>query len=55
MPMFLKMKMSDKTPCLYTFKMRMKTKTYEINFLIVNRLQLNIFSYKLLVTKKFIP
>ncbi len=35
--------------------MRMKAKTYRINFLSANRLQLNIFSYKLCVTKKTIP
>jgi len=32
--------------------MRMKTKTYEINFVVVKRLWLNIFSCKLFATKK---
>ncbi len=35
--------------------MKMKAKTYGIIFLVVSRLQLNIFSYKLLAIKKFIP
>jgi hypothetical protein len=35
--------------------MRMKAKKYGLNFLITSRLQLNIFSGKQLVTKKFIP
>jgi hypothetical protein len=37
------------------FKIRMKDKTYGINFLGASRLQLNIFSCKQLATKFFIP
>ncbi len=35
--------------------MRMKAKTYGINFLVSNILQLNIFSDKVLAIQKFIP
>jgi hypothetical protein len=35
--------------------MRMKAKTYVINFLVASNLQLKMFSRKWLTTKKFIP
>ncbi len=35
--------------------MRMKAKTYGINFLVASSLQLNIFNYELLATKNIIP
>lgn len=35
--------------------MIMKSKTYMINFVIANNLQLNIFSHELLIIKKFVP
>jgi hypothetical protein len=37
------------------FKVRLKAKTYGVNFLVASLLQLKMFSHKRLAIKKFIP
>ncbi len=55
MPIFLNMKMQDKTPCLYTFQDENESQNIWNKNLVASHLRLNIFSCKLLAIKKLYP